>query len=269
MWYGDKLFGKCYRLEEDSIKAVIAPEMGMSLVDFSVEDTQILDVSRTNYFLKYRKGLGPLILPHFNEEGFVPEVKESDFPHIKYLKEDGVKHPFQHGIGRYVKWKAKGKENSITGFIEGSMTVSGYTFKELAGFNFKATVSYTIREGALEIYFSISGDKPVVFGIHYYYNLVNRDTAKVEIPRQDGGIGIIRFNRNYNDDLKPASNFVTLTTDKYSLETTFKSAENSEDYFNSVVIFSPENESFVCIEPLSYMPGVNSGTVFLKPLRYL
>ena len=294
MWYVDKKFGKCYRIGDESISAVIAPEMGMSLVNFAAGNTQILDVSRTDLFLKYRKGLGPLILPHFNEDGFIPKVKEKDFPHIMYLKKDGVKHPFQHGIGRYVKWKAEASQNSITGFIEGSMTTSpGYSFKELTGFDFKAAVTYTVIEGALEVHFSISGEKPVVSGIHYYYSLVNRNTAKVEMPGSDGSVDIIDFNRSVNDVLKPVSvksgredilptgekgqkySYCTLKTDKYTLQTIFKVDGEPEESFDSIILFSPENAGFVCVEPLSYVPHekkakkINSGIIYLRPLSIL
>ena len=293
MWYKDKRFGKCYSMVDEKVDAVIAPEMGMSLVSFTAGDTQILDVSRTDLFLKYRKGLGPLILPHFNEEGFIPKAKKSAFSHIGYLKNNGVKHPFQHGIGRYVEWKAEASENRITGFIEGSMETNGYTFKELAGFDFKAAVTYTVIEGALEVHFSINGEKPVASGIHYYYNLVNRNTAKLEIPESEGRVRIIDFNRSLNDVLKPISvnserqddffkvlkekpvknySYCTLKTDKYQLQTVFTVNGKPEDVFDSLVVFSPENAGFVCIEPISYIPGegavkkINSGTIYLNPL---
>ena len=82
--------------------------MGMSLFSFNIDGCEILDLSRKNEFLKSRKGLGPIIFPHFNHFAFAPQetlALTEAFNHIKALKELGVRHPFQHGIGRYVPWQ--------------------------------------------------------------------------------------------------------------------------------------------------------------------
>ena len=128
-------FGKSVELEEGGIRAVIAPEMGMSLVAFSVDGEQILDISREEIFLQTRKGLGPLILPHFNHAEKFPEIDHDKFPHIKPLFAMGVTDPFQHGVGRYACWNFEAGDNFAAGRISGSEIFNGYSMKEIAGFD--------------------------------------------------------------------------------------------------------------------------------------
>lgn len=112
-------FGECVELDNGAIRAVVAPSLGFSLVDFSFQGRQMLDISRKALFLSCRKGLGPLILPHFNQEGPVPRVGEDEFPHLEALKGLKVSHPFQHGVGRYAAWTFKTGSDYVEGILRG------------------------------------------------------------------------------------------------------------------------------------------------------
>ena len=79
-------------LENKKIKASVSPEMGMALMDFRIHDRNILNQELKGDFITFRKGLGPLIIPHFNQASAVTfeNVSQNDeifkiFPHIKYL----------------------------------------------------------------------------------------------------------------------------------------------------------------------------------------
>ncbi len=283
MWVENRFFKRCFELEKDGLRALIAPEMGMALVDFSVSGVSLLDRATEDDFLAYRKGLGPLILPHFNQSGYLPEnIDERVFPHIMVLREHGVKHPFQHGIGRYIPWRVEkveegDDESSITGIITGEDRFSGIEFKELTGFNFVARVSYRLSSDGLFVAFDVKGEGPVVTGIHYYYDLINRETAEVEFTDKSGKRNILKFDRGFDDIFVPGSRFgdystCTLRTERYKLDIVFKIRGLPEEIFESLVVFSPAGESFVCIEPLSYNPrGIakkkyNCGVILLRPI---
>ena len=60
-------FGNEIRVGNDSVGIVVAPEMGFSLVSLCWRGLEILDTNLKEDFLSVRKGLGPLILPHFNQ----------------------------------------------------------------------------------------------------------------------------------------------------------------------------------------------------------
>ncbi len=282
MWVETSFFGDCFELKKDGLRALVSPEMGMALVDFFFNGVSIFDTDREDDFLAYRKGLGPLILPHFNQDGFIPDIAEDIFPHVAVLKKHGVDHPFQHGIGRYVPWRVEGfseedEEVSVTGIITGNDSVYGRALKTFVGFDFIARVSYRLTSDGLFVAFDVRGEEPVVTGIHYYYDLVDRNTAELEFTDRNGERQLLRFNRGYDDIFIPGNKFgdyatCTLKTDLYKLETVFKIKGEPEEIFESLVIFSPEDEGFVCIEPLSYNPrGVasktyNCGVILLKPV---
>ena len=171
-------------LRNKKIKAVISPEWGMALMDFSVYDRSILNQYLKNDFYQNRKGLGPIILPHFNQdspvqfENIAPiDKKYKLFPHIKHLQELGIWHPFQHGIGRYVTWNSQENNNTIVGTITGDDTMDNMTLKELNGFDFNSKITYRLFDNYMSIQLEVSGEKPVASGIHFYYDLVNEKST--------------------------------------------------------------------------------------------
>ena len=125
------------------IEAVVSPDMGMSLLHFSIDRVPILQKSRQNDFLEGRKGFGPLILPHFNQRASFPAVpdnvlKESE--HIPYLKKNGITDPFQHGIGRYASWDYEVRIDedkiSVAGTLTGESTYLGIPVSNIVGYGY-------------------------------------------------------------------------------------------------------------------------------------
>jgi hypothetical protein len=254
-------FGECVELAGDGWRAVVSPDMGFALVDYSVKEVQILDLKRTPNFIDNRKGLGPLILPHFNQEGPIPAaVDAKKFPHAAKLKEININHPFQHGVGRYMPWTVTTGENYVEGKISGADKFNGYSLKEIAGFDFSATVRYVAGPYQLLVTFDVTGDKPVFAGIHFYYDLVNAATATVTLPveGQKDALVVKLDQALDNVYLPPRTKDVAkcrLETDTYRLDTFIKTAGAPEESFDAVTIFSPKDATFVCVEPLSAVPG--------------
>jgi galactose mutarotase-like enzyme len=253
-------FGECVELSNNSLRALIAPGMGMALVDFAFNGMQILDASRKEQFLSCRKGLGPLILPHFNQEGKAPNVKPADFPHIAALSKLGVKHPFQHGAGRYAAWPYDTGDNYVRGTLKGSDKLNGSLVRDIAGFDFSAEVTYILGAYDLLVCFDVSGQAPVTAGIHFYYDLKDAAASKVTLPVEGEEENVtVKLDQDLDNVYIPKKDrenaMVVLETGAYKLETAFKVTGRPEETFDSVTVFSPAKASFVCVEPLAHVPG--------------
>jgi galactose mutarotase-like enzyme len=259
-----KSYGKIINLSAESYEIDVAPEFGFSLIGFRKKGVEILHPGTGNAFLNTRKGYGPLILPHFNQDGYVPRFDLNAFPHVRELEKIGIKHPFQHGVGRYVSWEYSADEKSIKGTLDGSMRRSDITLAALAGFDFTAVVVYTLRPKGLGIAFDIRGEKPIAAGIHFYYNIYNRTTAKIFLPLfLNEGIESLSLLEPVNTvfpvgDTEENEAVCTLKTEKYYLITQFSVGRPEEQAFNSLVIFSPDKADFACIEPVSYVVGAEN-----------
>ncbi len=234
--------------------------MGMSLFSFSIDGCAILDSSRKEEFFKSRKGLGPIIFPHFNRFAFVPDESPAlleTFDHINFLKELGVNHPFQHGIGRYLPWEYKVHSNRIIGTLSSSTNYRGFNVGELAGCRFNASLEYNVDNTGLNIHFVASADKPIHAGIHYYYDLVKRDAATIAVEYPYHGQ---EFFLEKGIDLSvpaPCAERILLITPHYKLRTIFESGHpGKSDNVEAVIIFSPKGASFACIEPISSIPSL-------------
>lgn len=272
-----KKFGKIVNLEVQSIRAQIAPEMGLSLVSFSKEGRELLDPGAEGAFIKTRKGLGPLILPHFNQEGPLPRKGGELFPFGAELQALGIEHPFQHGVGRYAPWEFSATESSLTGHLDGEMRWKGVSLSDLAGLDFSARVSYRLNKEGLEIDFDLQGDQPVAAGIHFYYNLGGRSAAQVHMPPcAQAEPDLINLGEPINkvfllDTTRKAQAVCRLETGSYSLDTIFPVGGPPEESFESLVIFCPPGADFVCVEPLSYPVGEGNtkkafrSRIFLAP----
>jgi galactose mutarotase-like enzyme len=250
----------------------------MSLVDFSVRGVPILDLTRQEIFLSFRKGLGPLILPHFNQDRRIPPTDRGRFPHARLLEERGIKDPFQHGVGRYVPWRFQAEGETVVGRIGGVDLYQEVPLRELEGFDFQAEVRYTLGEDGLEIAFDVSSrESPVACGIHFYYDLVDRGSAAVVLPlagtaeervlRLDRGLDqAFPFPKDRGERLS-----CLLRTAAYTLTTTVRVQGPPAETFDAVIVFSPEGESFACVEPLSYLPSAGNskrafrGKILLRP----
>lgn len=258
-------------LENKKIKASVSPEMGMALMDFTVYNRSILNQDLKEDFLKYRKGLGPIILPHFNQASPVTfesvdinNEKYRMFSHIKYLREIGILHPFQHGIARYVSWNYQENNNTIIGTISGNDKVNNVSLKDLNGFDFSCRVIYKLFQNYLSILLETSGEMPVASGIHFYYDSVNeKSTISLNACNSEDTIRIISLNKNHNDVLIPIADengfaHCLLQTSQYNLLTKFMTEGNPETVFDSIVVFSNIDKRFVCIEPISYKVGTKN-----------
>jgi hypothetical protein len=272
-------FGECIELEAGLIRACISPGLGMSLVAFSVGGASILDESRLRQFLDIRKGLGPLILPHFGIHPFRPDADLGSIPHVARLKASGVEDPFQHGVGRYSAWAFGADGEKVRGTIDGNTRLAGIPLADLEGFGFEAAVTYGLDAEGLKITIDLSGEQPVAGGIHFYYDLVNRQTAFAELSVEEAPAE----NRKLRLDFQQAHNTGyrsrgtrdhgthRLTTDRYTLDTTVLVRGRESRTFDSVILFSPEGQQFACVEPISYRHGERNhkrafqGTILLAP----
>jgi galactose mutarotase-like enzyme len=261
-------------LENKKIRISVSPEMGMALMDFTIYNRSILNQDLKDDFYRYRKGLGPIILPHFNQASPVAfknidlnDEKYKMFSHIKYLQEIGIFHPFQHGIGRYVSWNYQVNNNTIMGQISGNDKVDNITLKDLNGFDFCGKVIYRLFQNYLSIVLQISGEMPVASGIHFYYDSVDeKSTVSLNAYHKQNKIKTISLNKNHDDVLIPIADengFFNglLQTNRYKLLTKFIVKESPDKAFDSVVIFSNIDKRFVCIEPISYIVGTKNTTL--------
>jgi hypothetical protein len=265
------LYGECIELAFDRMRATISPGLGLSLVAFTIDGTPILDPSRQQAFLDIRKGLGPLIGPHFGEGAFRPAIDPAAFPHVSGLRAMGIADPFQHGVGRYCAWTFEADGQTVRGRIDGKTRLAGMPLAELEGFDFQAAVSYALDAQGLRIAFDLAGEKPVAAGIHFYYDLVERKTASVELPVEEAAAGgpslRLDFRQGHNTVFHPrlATELCTyrLTTTRYVLDTTVRVLGEAARTFDSVILFSPAGERFACVEPISYRrDGDNPKRVF-------
>jgi len=258
-------------LENEKIKIVVSPEKGMALMDFSVYDRSILNQDLKDDFYKNRKGLGPIILPHFNQDSPVQfenidpvDEKYIVFPHIKHLQELEILHPFQHGIGRYVPWNYQVNNNAIIGTISGDDKINNIKLKELNGFDFNSKVTYRLFEDYMSIKLEVSGEMPVASGIHFYYDSVDeKSIVSLNAYNNEDIISMISLNENHNNVLKPIADeygvfHCLLQTSRYNLVTKFMVEGKSSKAFESLIIFSNADKRFVCIEPISYQIGTKN-----------
>jgi galactose mutarotase-like enzyme len=255
-------YGTTVTLDRGSYSVSIGPEVGLSLLSFRYRGRELLALDTGESFRRCRKGLGPLIIPHFNQAGPLPAVTPDSFPHIPHVQSLGVHHPFQHGIGRYVPWRYRAGPESLVGTMDGTMHYRGYTYAQLTGYDFTAEVTYRVREDGLQILFALEAEHPVAAGIHFYYHLPDPTNASVEASSCITGplpfpipCGIPVNAVFSTAACPPGHSWCSLTTDSWTLRTDFTCSGRPESSFDSLVIFHPENARFVCIEPLSSPAG--------------
>jgi galactose mutarotase-like enzyme len=284
------------------IEAVVSPDMGMSLLHFSIDRVPILQKSRQKDFVEGRKGFGPLILPHFNQRASYPAVPDTvlkQSAHISYMKKNGINDPFQHGIGRYASWdyevRTDEEKVSVAGTLTGETEYHGIPVSDIVGFDFTAFVTYTLSKGNLTVKLDITGDEPVAAGIHFYYAVPQKGESAVSMSVDSigklGDDSLFEFSSHQKDGkfftlslkgghdtvfypVNEADGFARykLKTPDYRLDTRVRVQGNKEETFDSVVVFSPEDADFVCIEPLSEENGLVpskkkfSGEIILHPI---
>lgn len=130
----------------------------------------------------------------------------------------------------------------------------------MAGLDFNAKVRYVLGPYQLQVTFDITSDKPVSAGIHFYYDVVNKATSTVTLPVEGEKDPVVVKLEAALDNvyLPPKDKDVArcrLDTDSYRLDTFIKTEGEPSERFDSVTIYSPKGASFVCVEPLSSVPG--------------
>ncbi len=249
-----------------AIEAVFTPEKGMNLLSLKIGEWQLIDQSTLELFEERGAGLGAIIGPHFHHRTNPPPVKDITlFPHLKLMKERGIAEPFSHGIGRYVPWKVTARERGyLRAEINGEMNWRGVTYKELEGFNFRMIFEARIVEWGLWINLQLSGDRPSVCGLHYYYKRGTEVTSKVQPAcRTPAGIKpvppLFHYNNNemaYRFEEPCDHGFFPHPDARMGwIDHHFEKSKVHVRYVTpgpaSWQLWHPKDASFVCIEPLS------------------
>lgn len=277
-WREHHDFGRCFELASGSLRALISPSLGFSLVSMEIAGEQILCASTRKAFVQYRKGLGPLILPWFNKRTSVPDLDYSRYPHVPFLRNLGISDPFQHGVARYLSWDCSPSGESVRGSIDAGTDFLGLKLRDLVGFEFKAAVTYAAVDECLKISFDINGEQGVTSGIHFYYALKHRASATITLPVEGSEKSLLLpLDRGYDTVYTPRRTqrdaTYTLETERYRLDTSVRVCGEPAETFDSVVVFSPIGTDFVCIEPISSMNDAqngkkeNRGTIILSASR--
>ena len=255
----------------------VAPEMGFGIVRATWEESDLLDMSTKEAFLQIRKGLGPLIIPHFNQYGSMPLINPTGFPHIDILKKAGINHPFQHGLGRYVPWQWTRDDHTITGRLSGEHSVHGHRLIELTGFDFSAEVVHEVLRTGFKTSFRVEGAKPIAVGTHYYFDARDKSSSTVEIPKAfESGPRVLSLHTPLDSAFLLARRSMSsvvecvLRTVSGTMTVRFPSGGNPESSFDSFVVFSPEHGNYVCLEPISYRVGkVNEKVCFKSFIEFV
>lgn len=274
----ENLLGRAVVLQNRTLKglllqATFLPEKGMNLVSFKCGDIEVIDQSTRYLFDERASGLGPIIGPHFHERHpeVIPQLtaeQESLFPHIATIKAQGRKDPFSHGIGRYAPWQANCTDHHIHAVLTGKDLWHGIPLSTLEGQSFSMHMDVGLTPVGLDLSLSVVSDTDSLVGIHYYYALPNgRGTVVSDVQElyyDPHELKKIPSTWNYRQhmmtyDLKDAADFafhpfhdplsghITLNTESYKLQTTYKSMSQE----NAWQLYHPAGSQFVCIEPIS------------------
>lgn len=252
-------------------EATFFPAQGMNLASFKRRGVEVIDPSTAKEFENRYSGLGPLIGPHFHRRKkiLLPEIKdEALFPHIEYCKKNGIEDPFSHGIARYVPWKAEFTPHSVRAYLSGKDVWKGIPLAKLEGQDFSMKMDANLTENGLSLFLSIVSDTDSLVGLHYYYrlppgfNVIKSSVQKMAyiegalrpIPSEWGlKDHFLHFDLNRFADYTffpapdPLKGEIFLETSEYTLKTTYQCICQE----NGWQLYRPENQQYVCIEPLS------------------
>jgi len=257
----------------EPLEAIYLPEKGMNLISYRKGETEIIDQETLPLFKERFAGLGALIGPHFHEQPSpLADFDLSLFPHAKTMIAEGRKDCFSHGIGRYASWKFVKSDTQIQAELKGSDTFHGIPLKQIEGQDFHMKYQARLLSDGLFISYFIESERPSVVGLHTYYALKGKGVLVGEVEEK------FRFQKTWKPlpkewtHVRPTSldfflpqtadfGFVPklkhetdhayqmlLKTDAYELHIELNTASNEEISFQ---VFSPENASYVCLEPLS------------------
>ncbi len=265
-----------------TLEAVFLPQFGMNLVSYSKQGFEVIDGETIDLFTERFAGLGALIGPHFHrrDEKQLPAIKGAElFPHIEKVQQKGVADPFSHGVARYVPWSQyKQDGHRMIAILTGEDQLGDVKLKDLEGQNFKMVMEASLEPHGLEMVLKVSSELPSVCGLHYYYKkgaansfvhgahlqsvYKNSQGDKTQVPQN--------WLSTYRDGegVEVRSLHLPLGSQKEDIDFTFYPESNfsimglgTEDYLLSICrnhgkgqswqVYSPKEEGFACIEPIS------------------
>lgn len=258
------------------LRAVFNVFKGLNLMSYRQNGLEVIDQSTRNQFEERCAGLGAIIGPHFHhqKDELLPKKMpdESLFPHIKIIKQKGIKDPFSHGIARYVPWKIERiTKKNFFATLSSKDSYKGIFLKDLEGTNFEMQYEAMLDEEGLHLQLSVDADREAVVGFHFYYAIENESAivhSKVQNEYNDMGIfksipfewwakqkGLheLEFRLDHEADYgflhypDPHEGVICLQTQDHMVNI----QAHSETTENSWQLYHPKNASFACIEPLS------------------
>ncbi len=252
---------KIYRLENDVICAWINPADGMNLHRLCYKDTEVISFDKNRYESGAAYGI-PVLFPTPNR------TKDSRFIF------EGREYPAEmHGIARKAPFKIEeagaGKTDAV---LTGSLRI-GEKHPLYKEYPFLCTlhVSIVLREKGIYYNYEVLNqderNMPFGFGLHPFFNKLDgnisiRATAKKVMEKDEQLIpnGRLLAVSNTPYDLSEGKIITNLSLDDVYTDMTdnpravlkypdFKVDIEAGSTFTHIVVYTPENEPFFCIEP--------------------
>lgn len=277
--------------KNEQLIAKFCPEKGLNLISLTKNGREILDQNTKHLFDERSAGLGALIGPHFHhrqDENITTDFDENLFPHIAAIKKKGQKEYFSHGIARYVPWKYQASETQIDAYLTSLDCYKGTKIKDFEGFDFDMHFHAALLPDGLLIDFTIHSSLPSVIGFHYYY-AIDKDAfveafvqEKYRIDHQWKNLPEKWYDptkKKLHFDLSQEADFgfkpllhephhyhkIMIKSKTHITHIEFTSSNEEE---TSWQLYHPQNESFVCVEPLTSLnpryPQLKSSNLQLK-----
>ncbi len=246
--------------------AEVMPDAGMTLRSLRMGDIESICQSRASQFTSCRKGYGPLIGPHFNQRAQLPAAALANmarWPQTDALARMGFRDPWQHGVARYAPWEYAASSDSIRAKLTGDQEMHGLPLSAVQGGNFELHLAMQLAGNALRVHYTAQADFPPVIGLHYYYALPG-DQGRVRAPvtgvMHAGGQSVpippecldasgrsldLPLDRKLDNVFQLRPGPIELITTTHTVTTMPESGAES------LVIFHPGFDGWVCVEPLS------------------
>ncbi len=265
-------------LSDDSgmLQAVVLPGEGMTLSSLQLDGIEAICQDRAREYQACRKGFGPLIGPHFNQRVQLPAAALENpgrWPQAAALAQLGIRDIWQHGVARYVPWDYTVMPDGIRASLTGRRRLAGILLRDIQGGDFELRLEMRIDGASLRIHYTAEADFPPVIGLHYYYELPD-DRGRVRAPvtgwmqPHQPAVAIPAAwmdaaGRRLELELdRELDHVFPLRPGPIELETsTHRVWTIPEMGVQSLVVFHPGPNGWVCVEPLSAAnPRQPSGT---------
>jgi len=251
--------------------AVVAPSRGGMLIGLSKNGLEYMFTNENLHSEERPRCAMPVLFPCCGR------TKDE----IYYV--DGKAYPMGiHGLVHLCKWEKVAESTDNEASITISLKANDFTKKSYP-FDFEIRYTYSLKGGILTVYqeYENLGDAvmPVSFGFHPYFKVSDVHNVKFDInaeniiPAQTGKVekykGEVNFPFGTNDSVilteaKEHAAF-TDTADNRSVQVTF------DGNFTNVVVWSGEQDKYICVEPWSGLPNsLNTGDNYkLQPKETL